>query len=72
MKKLFLTLSLALASLSGYAQEWIDVTDTYVINPRFDGDDIILLRRTAYRGAHNYHDANRLTFHRFENWRRFL
>ena len=39
----------------------------------FDGpDDIMLLSRTSYRGAHNYHDANRLTFHRFENWRRFL
>ena len=39
----------------------------------FDGDDdIILLSRSAYRGAHNFHDANRLTFHRFENWRNWL
>lgn len=39
----------------------------------FDGDDdIILLSRSAYRGAHNFHDANRLTFHRFENWRDWL
>ena len=39
----------------------------------FDGDeDIMLLSRTAYRGAHNFHDANRLTFHRFEHWRRWL
>ena len=38
----------------------------------FDGDDIILLSRSAYRGAHNYHDANRLTFHRFGHWREWL
>ena len=39
----------------------------------FDGDDdIILLSRSAYRGAHTFHDANRLTFHRFENWRNWL
>ncbi len=36
----------------------------------FDGeDDIILLSRTAYRGANTFHNANRLTFHRFEHWR---
>ena len=35
----------------------------------FDGDeDIILLSRSSYRGAHTFHDANRLTFHRFKNW----
>nr|MCR4574896.1 exo-alpha-sialidase [Lentisphaeria bacterium] len=40
---------------------------------QFDGDDdIILLSRTSYRGAHTFHDANRLTFHRFENWRKWL
>ncbi|MBP5638446.1 MAG: exo-alpha-sialidase [Victivallales bacterium] len=39
----------------------------------FDGDrDIILLSRTAYRGANSFHNANRLTFHRFENWRNWL
>ena len=40
---------------------------------QFDGDDdIILLCRMSYRGAHTFHDANRLTFHRFENWRKWL
>ena len=29
---------------------------------QFDGDDIIYLVRTAFDGAHNYHDANRITF----------
>lgn len=30
---------------------------------RFDGEDLIYLVRTAYDGAHNFHDANRMTFH---------
>jgi len=34
----------------------------------FDGDDIILVSRTAYNGAHNFHDANHLTFHRVKNF----
>lgn len=36
---------------------------------QFDGDDIIYLVRTAYRGAHNYHDSNRITFHILKNFR---
>ena len=36
---------------------------------RFDGDDIIYLVRTAWGGAHNYHDANRITFHRLRDFR---
>ncbi|MFA7003104.1 MAG: exo-alpha-sialidase [Verrucomicrobiia bacterium] len=40
----------------------------------FDGDDIIAANRTAYDddqgGAHNFHDANFLTFHRVANFRR--
>ena len=36
----------------------------------FDGDDIIYLVRTAYDGAHNYHDSNRITFGRVEGFRR--
>jgi hypothetical protein len=39
----------------------------------FDGDDLIAVCRTAYDdglgGAHNYHDANFLTFHRVANFR---
>ncbi len=34
----------------------------------FDGDDIIFVSRTAYNGAHNYHDANHLTFHRVRHF----
>jgi hypothetical protein len=40
----------------------------------FDGEDIIAACRTAFDdgqgGAHNNHDANFLTFHRFTNFRR--
>jgi hypothetical protein len=40
---------------------------------RFDGDDIIAVCRTAFDddtgGAHNNHDANFLTFHRWKNFR---
>ncbi len=35
---------------------------------QFVGDDIIYLSRTAYDGAHNYHDSNKITFHRLENY----
>ena len=40
---------------------------------QFDGDDIIAAVRTAFDdtegGAHNFHDANFLTFHRWKNFR---
>ena len=34
-----------------------------------EGDDIIMLVRTAMNNAHNFHDANYSTFHRLENFR---
>jgi len=40
---------------------------------QFDGDDLIAACRTAFDddsdGAHNNHDANFLTFHRWKNFR---
>ena len=39
---------------------------------QFDGDDLIYLVRTAHRGAHNYHDSNRITFHRLAGFRQVL
>ncbi|MEJ5251784.1 MAG: exo-alpha-sialidase [Chthonomonadetes bacterium] len=40
---------------------------------QFEGDDLIAVSRTAYDdglgGAHNQHDANYLTFHRFSGFR---
>ncbi|MBN2136365.1 MAG: SUMF1/EgtB/PvdO family nonheme iron enzyme [Sedimentisphaerales bacterium] len=42
----------------------------------FDGEDIIAVSRTAFDdalgGAHRAHDANYMTFHRIENFRRFV
>ncbi|MBL8995130.1 MAG: hypothetical protein JNM63_17415 [Spirochaetia bacterium] len=37
---------------------------------QFDGDDLIALVRTAYDGANNFHDSNRITFHRIGGFRR--
>jgi len=36
---------------------------------QFKGADIPYVLRTAYDGAHNYHDSNRITFHRVKNFR---
>ena len=47
MKKLTSLLLVAMASLSSQAQEWIDVTDAYIINPRFDKND----RSTGWEGT---------------------
>ena len=35
----------------------------------FDGDDILYLSRTAFNGAHNFHDANCQTFGTVRNFR---
>ncbi len=41
---------------------------------QFDGNDIVFLSRTAFDdgegGAHNFHDANYLTFHRIREFRK--
>jgi hypothetical protein len=34
----------------------------------FDGPDLLYLARTAYDGAHNFHDSNRITFHILERY----
>ncbi len=39
---------------------------------QFDGEDIIYLSRTAYKGANNYHNSNRITFGRLENFRKYI
>lgn len=38
----------------------------------FDGKDIIYLSRTSYGGSRNYHDSNRITFGRLEDFRNYL
>ena len=39
---------------------------------QFDGDDLIALVRVAWDGAHNFHDSNRIVFHRVKNFRSLL
>ena len=39
---------------------------------QFDGENILYLVRTAYGGAHNRHDSNRITFHTLANYRNLL
>jgi len=35
-----------------------------------EGEDLLFVSRTAYRGAHNFHDANYITFHKLQNFRK--
>ena len=37
-----------------------------------DGDDLLCLVRTAYRGAVNAHDSNRITLKRVTNFRQLV
>ena len=39
---------------------------------QFDGDDILYLVRTAYRGALRYHDSNRIVYRVLRNYAAFL
>ena len=62
-----------LADDSGLAPEDLfRLTGFQYVDWQFDGDDLIYLVRTAYQGAHNYHDANRITFHRSADFRRLI
>lgn len=38
----------------------------------FHGNDILAAVRTAYRGAHNLHDSNMITYHRVRGFRRAI
>lgn len=42
------------------------------VNFLIEGEDIIFVSRTAFNGAHNYHDANYQVFHRIRNFRENL
>jgi hypothetical protein len=45
------------------------MTGFQYVDWHFDGADILYLVRTAYGSAHNFHDSNRITFHRLVNFR---
>ena len=53
-------------------EDSIRLTGFQYVDWQFDGEDIIYLVRTAYRGAHNYHDANRITYHVLPGFRQML
>lgn len=54
MNKLYTVLFLTCASLSGHAQKaWIDVTDAYMVNPRFDNNDLVTGWEGTGYGAYN-------------------
>lgn len=45
-------------------EESVRLTGFQYVDWQFDGDGIMYVVRTAYDGAHNFHDANRVTFGR--------
>jgi hypothetical protein len=56
---------------SGLSQEdSLRLTGFQYADWQFDGDDLIALVRTAWRGAVRFHDSNRITYHRFKDFRR--
>ena len=62
-----------LADDSGFLSERsAQRTGFQYVDWQFDGEDILYLVRTAYDGAHNYHDANRITFHRLYDFRTWI
>ncbi|MCK5800493.1 MAG: hypothetical protein KAI47_25065, partial [Deltaproteobacteria bacterium] len=53
----------------------VAMTGFQYVDWHFDGPldrDIIFISRTSYSGAHSYHDANRVTFHRLASFRKLL
>ncbi len=53
-------------------EESVRQTGFQYVDWQFDGPDIIYVVRMAWDHAHNFHDANRITFHRLPRFRRLL
>lgn len=53
-------------------EDSLRLTGFQYVDWQFDGEDIIFIVRTAYAGAHNFHDANRITFDRVRGFRDLL
>lgn len=51
-------------------EEAVQTTGFQYVDWQFDGEDIIYLVRTAYDGAHNFHDSNMITFGKIRDFRR--
>lgn len=54
-KSIFIIL-LFLTAMSGNAQTWIDITDDYIINPRFDNNDLTTGWSGTTFGSYNPHE----------------
>lgn len=50
----------------------IDKVGFQYVDWQIDGNDILFLSRTSYGGADDYHNSNRITFHRLHNFRSYL
>jgi hypothetical protein len=50
-------------------EESVKNTGFQYVDWQFDGEDIIYLVRTAYDGAHNFHDSNRIVFAKVQGFR---
>jgi hypothetical protein len=48
------------------------LTGFQYVDWQFDGDDLIYMVRTGYRGAGNFHDSNRMIFRVLKNFRDLL
>lgn len=56
-------------NLEADPEESAQRTGFQYVDWQFDGEDLLYLVRTAYDGAHNFHDANRITFGRVNAFR---
>lgn len=56
---------------NGWPEDYTKVAFQY-LDWIFDGDDILAVSRSAVNGADSYHNANYLTFHRIENFRKMV
>ena len=62
-----------LADDTGFAaDDSVRFTGFHYVDWQFDGDDLLMAVRTAYRGAVSYHNSNRITFKKVAGWRRYL
>lgn len=50
----------------------LKLTGFQYVDWQFDGDDLIYLVRTAWRGSRNFHDANRMVYHTLPDYRQYL
>ncbi|MBZ0302390.1 MAG: glycoside hydrolase [Anaerolineae bacterium] len=53
-------------------EDSVRLTGFQYVDWQFDGDDLIYLVRTAYRGAIRYHDSNRIIYRVLRNFRSLL